>query len=639
MARLLEDTEPTQFWSGLEKGIASGKSTVSKAGVRIGHEVNSCTVVPMPFDVKGNHSRLFITDMPGFAETNAEKKISIDILQKCYMTTVKKFRLLIVVEIEKIFETRFLTLRDDYHKALWQLFGSDYPNAIPHFYFILTKKNVLEHLDGTVESKLNRGIRELMTRASDRDTSMFAQFLARMCDHNCVVDLETHDNVSLMEDIQGMIQEGDDEAKGLHIPSFDVVQLAAGENRLNMLCTSFLNDTALVEQKKLASKTNTCQEAWDREEEELIQASDELRREMGKAEKEFKHSRKMLTATEASISAYPGEHQKLSEAISSSQRKIIVCGDKLEIFKKEMKDDDFVDVRVDCSVKSKTLGRATKYVSEINADVKSSGSKEDIILVMEYEEDDKTLRQSIGMDDSLIPRSIQQLEQFDIPDLLYSSKTNVHRGGCEVERPPVPSDQGVRWIKIKRDKPFKVYIFTARRFCSMPFYARLLEEFEKEVSSEKEHCAHLESELKLLDEKNRKDKQDRITLTQRVKVAIENVRGLNASVDEQLTVYETNIDAFLADLSELEEEVLKLQTQETIKQVDAVINIFRTNKIATKATPVLEEFHRNFNNIFHDISQLRAKVDAFKKTSLEVVTDIKSTSGGEEKKEEDPFDV
>lgn len=81
-----------------------------------------------------------VADMPGFAETDPQKKISIIILQKCFLTR-------------------------NYHKPLLDLLGDKYDSAIDHICFVLTKNDGVD----VTRARYDQQAVQLLFRILDRD--------------------------------------------------------------------------------------------------------------------------------------------------------------------------------------------------------------------------------------------------------------------------------------------------------------------------------------------------------------------------------------------------------------------------------------------------------------------------------------
>lgn len=615
VARLLDDMSAPKFWQELQEGNANKKHTVMK-GVRIGHEVNSCTVVPTPFTLE---PRLHITDMPGFAESNAEKKISIDILQKCFMTYIDRFTLVIVVEAGLIFQNKFQMLRDDYHKALWNLLGSQYQHGIPHFYFLLTKKHQMENQSMSMESVLNKGIRQLMTRSSDKDTALFAQFLARLCDYHVIVDLETCTNASLLKDIKGMIKDGEDEAEGLHIPSFNVSHLAAGENKLNEMCLAYITDTALPKQSQLSTQSMVLEDDWAVQSTELREETKTLRKQKREAiQNETECEGKLQEVTKA-INSHPTRKRTLEDDLEAARRRHAMCTSKLAIFKEEAKDDDFINIRVDVSIKTKKMGRPI-YVSDINADIASEGATWDHLIVMDFESHNDSLRTGLG--GSLVPDKLQDVENIDGPNVLFNSKTGVARGDLDVERPLLKDNQGWRCIKLKCPTPFKVFIFTARRFSKMPFFKKLQDGFKREVEKEEEEVNRIGQLLVDLDEQHLLDKDTLTECGQELAEARQNLKNIEEEVDAVIQSHPMVLQKFRADLSQLEDEINAWQKNDLVANVGSIIDILQENNIQTKAAGIYEEFSKRFRAIFQRLHGLKSNITIFEAANSSALQEI-----------------
>ena len=352
----------------------------------MGHSKVSTTIVPRPYPL-GKH---MIVDMPGFAEADPKNKIIIDLLQKCYLTRTNKFRILIVAEMGLVYESKMRQLRDGYHRALWRLLGEKYQHALPHLYFIMTKPE--QAIEGrSFVGELANGVLDTMEAGSGEDSALFARMLTRMKGHHMVVDLSEDTSDSLMSKIDQMLKKGEqvNSATNAEVPSFDIEQLSAGQNRLNELCVEQM-DAKLAIQQEVFEKVEPIYEAWSRLSAEMEEATEQLRVNKKHALEELKAVKDALEAVVAEVKAYPVRKNATELAVQAAKQRREVAEEKNKIFRKTFYGLPFINVRCDVSMMKKgALGGKKTYHVQVNADVKVDGGENNLILIMAYEPNGK----------------------------------------------------------------------------------------------------------------------------------------------------------------------------------------------------------------------------------------------------------
>ena len=357
----------------------------------MGHSKVSTTIVPRPYPL-GKH---MIVDMPGFAEADPKNKIIIDLLQKCYLTRTNKFRILIVAEMGLVYESKMRQLRDGYHRALWRLLGEKYQHALPHLYFIMTKPE--QAIEGRpFAGELANGVLDTMEAGSGEDSALFARMLTRMKGHHMVVDLSEDTSDSLLTKIDQMLKKGAQVNSATNeVPSFDIEQLSAGQNRLNELCVEQMK-AKLTIQQEVFEKVEPIYEAWSRLSAEMAEATEQLRVKKKHALEELKAVKDALEAVAADVKAYPARKGETELAVQAAKQRRDVAEEKSKMFRKTLYDLPFINVRCDVAMMKKkgALRGKRMYHIQVNADVKVDGGENSLILIMDYEANGKIVTTS-----------------------------------------------------------------------------------------------------------------------------------------------------------------------------------------------------------------------------------------------------
>lgn len=225
--------------------------------VTIGHRKISQTVIPKVYTVKSGHEgRLHFCDMPGFNETDSEKKISIDVLQKCFLTRVHNAKFLVVADINTLKEAKMTTLMSHYDEPLSQLLGRKYEDGIDHLYFILTKNSPVGDPNRMTEADVER-LAFQGAKDFHKTQRTGTQFLYRLSDRFIIVDMEQDNNVTLLNKIQVMIEQDEAEKQNRSaITSFVIDKLQDGEGKLHMKCSARVAELGHEQEEIIKSFTS-----------------------------------------------------------------------------------------------------------------------------------------------------------------------------------------------------------------------------------------------------------------------------------------------------------------------------------------------------------------------------------------------
>ena len=151
-----------------------------------------------------------IYDVPGFKDTDENKRIVINILHKCLLNHVKDQKFIAVLKFDLLEEDRLGNLIADYYDEFAKLFGSNLRQNIDNIYFVLTNvdKKTGSGYDpdkGFDELKMLKLQNELTKKAAKIPRPDFPYFVSRMTEKAILVDYRNDTQDSLVRKLKEMV--------------------------------------------------------------------------------------------------------------------------------------------------------------------------------------------------------------------------------------------------------------------------------------------------------------------------------------------------------------------------------------------------------------------------------------------------
>ena len=605
---------PEEFWDCINRSSLE-QEEVKVEEITIGHTVNSTTVVPRVYGV----GSLFVCDMPGFAETNKQKKISIDILQKIFLTCVPNSTLLIVADVALIQDTKAERLLQHYHRALQYVLGDQYDVAIEHFYFVLTKNHIDNLSSGRVREVMFAKAMEMM------DSDMAAtKFMKRLAKCNVLVDLRNDSDESLLGKINDMISRDLDSKKGREqATSWKVMKLQASENTLNRMAIRNLG-MIRKQQYEMNESYNALVVELAKLKDSINEETENVRKERDIVLKDHQIIRKEQMRVQSILDLHAPTRAQLLKEIDETEAIIGVRKKQDELFEKHFEKAEFITYRCDVS---KEVTRGKKYSIHLNVDTSGADVKERFVLVMDYETADATLRKFIGRGEKLLPRRLQDLRDIDLASVLYNSHKHVNLCKAEIVG---ASSAGVLTVKITHTGKFKVYVYTSAPFKRLSYYDDLKISFEEAMAEDAKKLARLKQRIKDLDQEKVNSEKKHRELKENLAQAKEAIGRFMDEASNKRQVHEKRCDEFQSSVSQLEKEMKAKKEDERLTLIAKVDDIFRGNKLEANLSQLLAETQATFVPLERDIKFLMEAVKRFEQDNSELLESLKAVDFSDE---------
>jgi len=134
---------------------------------------NSTTITPQYYDIDD----VRIYDMPGFNDTDPNKRMIIGILQKCFLNKVKDENIyLIILNGKLFFDHKLDNAVNNYCETLESLFHSNFKSFLDKSYFIITNNDKLKY---TKDSFINDLDKHQKRYRGDIKKNKYANFFAK----------------------------------------------------------------------------------------------------------------------------------------------------------------------------------------------------------------------------------------------------------------------------------------------------------------------------------------------------------------------------------------------------------------------------------------------------------------------------
>jgi len=200
VARLKSNKSIKEFYDiitlDVDKRENLSKGFVDLDGVKIGLGTNSTTITPQYYDIDD----VRIYDMPGFNDTDPNKRMIIGILQKCFLNKVKDENIyLIILNGKLFFDHKLDNAVNNYCETLESLFHSNFKSFLDKSYFIITNNDKLKY---TKDSFINDLDKHQKRYRGDIKKINMQTFLQRMEDNMMFVDYSNQSGIDLLKELK-----------------------------------------------------------------------------------------------------------------------------------------------------------------------------------------------------------------------------------------------------------------------------------------------------------------------------------------------------------------------------------------------------------------------------------------------------
>lgn len=576
LSRLKSSMTPKEFY---ESVINRSNEKVTVEDVTIGRSITSVTVVPKMHNI-GNIS---IYDVPGFKDTDDNKKIIINILHKCLLTHVKHNKFIAVLKLDLIEEERMTQLIGDYFDSFFQLFGKNYRKNIDNVYFVIThfdKHNLsIERIIDTMKKRIYDAI--------DLDKDQLTFFLKRLVRKHIIVDYKNDTQEQLINKMSDLLRE---ESNSIMQSEMTITNLDVYENDLNKKLKDEL-------EKYITSLSQDFEKNWEnlktyrdgiqlyvKDKKEYIQKSEQIANEINMIN-EF------LQNVDKTIDLISKDNDKLEcerkAAISDMASQQVI----LDVFERTLKDEFMTNVRVDVAQRSDFSGY---YIDNV-INIDQSQFKERIILITRYEKNDDTLKTYLKTG-GIIPDDIKKIKNFSGDIVLYNNNTSFN-SYIEVKS---NYDDSTKQLKIsaKCNIPFKMYLYYTQELNNSLIFDKSKQHFQTKVTYNEKRSTDLMKQI-----------EQNVNEIELLKLKDIDKRNKKNDIMIKHAECELKIKELQQNLNQM-----NITINDTLDKQGNVINVIKNNELYVTANKILKIFNKN--HLRSSINDQVSKINKFCDESL-----------------------
>lgn len=367
--------------------------------------------------------------------------------------------------------------------------------------------------------------------------------------------------------------------------SWKIDRLEAEENLLNRFClkhVTFLREELRGLQHQLLLIDDDFKSLKIDHQANTMKGS----RDVDNAVEEYrKRSVELFTTTEA-VDSFAAAKAQLVESTRYTEEVLFVHRRQRALFESHFIDADFINFRCDVS-QTIAKRRVPSHTMTLSANVTSDGSKERLVLVIEQEEGDDTLKKYINRGGSLIPGSLEDIKKIDLSSFLYNNHMHINR--CQAEHVSTDPSGGVVTLVINRPKPFKVYIYSERPFKEVHYFEEFKTAFGRDVLKDEEKLMLLNQQLVRLEQKYERERQNKRALEEATAIASQMVTACKAVAKEEQQLHVETCEKMKERILELRDVMAAYKSNPMVKSISDIEHIFRSNKIDTALTTPLQQ--------------------------------------------------
>lgn len=638
IARLLSPMDAKSFSAEIDRRDGEYAKYCTIEQVVIGHTPLATTVIPRVFSVGlAGGGKLNICDMPGFSDTNRDKRVIIDVLHKCFITRVRKAKYIVVVNIENLEELRLQSIMHHYNKPLGELLGEvEYPKCIEHLYFVLTKNTRTQFSSTTVLQKVKDVCFDI---AEDNPTG--AAFLKRLGKRHIIVDLAVDDRESLMTKLETMIDLDTKEQRAMvAISQWKVAHLEAGENELNHM--------AEEQVQRLIGEQVSMVNGNDLQARRLAEKAADLEKKtegLGETHRTAVASRHSMSEREkelqASLASYAERNQALNQALDTTKAILQMHITQAKLFDEHLVQHPIITFRCDVAYKV-TPGAlsTTKPYYELNfyADLICDGSDDRVILIVDFEENDQTLRSLINRERpgttasmappspnekaelSLIPSTLDKIKNLNENCILYNNQLMLNRCGAQ----PEPDKAGRVRMVVKHPTAFKLFVYSSRQFNKMAEFMKIKESFQEPQIADRMRIAELEKQIAAAAVRNEEEAALLDQVQNQLKIYDQQLSNSKAAIHAALEANERECANDRATVQRLLDAANGALSQGRVVAISSIDTIFQANNIRSALHPMLAQYKAGFPPIIKNLMDMLGKVSSVEIAERRKLTNLLS---------------
>ena len=519
----------------------------------------------------------------------------------------QRARFLVFVKVQDLFDesngTKFQTIVDDYHNKLKELVGEGgYEEFLNSLHFVFTHNDETYDGETYTSEQITERCEELTFNlfAAEVGNEFLPQFVMRMGEAHTLVDYSTQTSEELRQSIEASSA----------VPADAVMTVNVDTNDMNRQCERLL----AAEMQALEVKNRDRSDDWAKaatkvlKHKELVHAAQEQRAALV-AKKEDN-----LRATDEAVDLGDSIRANLPTLEANvTQKKATVeqVGSQAEVFQKHLEEIETVSLRIDHARLNRGFMNNTYVFDSCVMLPKEAVAKPPLVLVVDNEPRDATLRAHMQNEGSLVPCKLSTAAECALDVVWFNSYLNLAvPGRFQQQVVQLDVETGRFKVMFSSERPFKVFIYTAVAFAQTQAAASIRKHYGGILAHEQQGLATVEAEMA-------KAKQDLQGAGKRAEAHRATVAELEAeivraekAVESKTAEFETACDGANAALAKFEQDWSDSQIDphvtaansaqsNEISLISAVARIFEQNDLATDLQRDVAKY-AELSNTMHD---------------------------------------
>lgn len=661
-ARLLSKLSPVEFTDALDNN-SSDFAVIE--GLVIGHGVPSTTVAPTGHLVDDD---FFIVDLPGFAENDPDKRVTITIFQKFFLTHVfglgrDRLRLVCVVDVNSLFEPNCNALLTNYHEALRNLLGEDnYRDVIPSLTFLITKNIHPRRSRQEIVDRIGQVVDDILSMESV-EVLMAARLLQRMKTNFEIVDLDVETNKTLAEKLE-RLQENSSVAESIKEKRFSFERLDVGENELIQNCDDYIHgimgvlgssEKAVQQLRKRWKDTATLHE----------KETEKLCREKRIAVKQRENVRSELQSVQIALDRFLETLRMMESREVDANMSVKNNEEALRVYKKNRKDLPQITVRCDESqeavevvplptnstpeeAKRKGKNRFRSWGTppevglshveqprrmlppshsvNLRANLMIGAATEHFILVVSGADGKEAIEHHLRSKNpdhpkgSITPRDLTELHDIDGRSIFFKSG---RKNSCSATMIDSLDTDGVKEFQIDSFREaFIVLMYSRHAFVDSTFAQMIESHFLAQIEQENTRLEHARAAIIHHKLGNTKHQAEKEKLQKELTAATENIQNVNSNAKAMQSEHEDAASTLMKSLASVQSEIDSIRKDSVLGMVSEVMEIFRENKIDTKVSDRLDRIAKESSDLVHDLEEIKKEINDYQLANKSALMDI-----------------
>ena len=519
----------------------------------------------------------------------------------------QRARFLVFVKVHDLFDeshgTELQTIIDDYHNKLKELVGEGgYEEFLNSLHFVFT------HNDKTYSGETYT-TEQITYRCEELTFDLFAasvaneylpQFVMRMGEAHTLVDYSTQTSEELRQSIESSSA----------VPADTVMTVQVDTNEMNRQCEKLLE----AEQRALEIKNRERSDDWGKAVTEVLKHKGLVHSAQEQKAALVAKKEDNLRATEEAVdlgASIRANLPTLEANVTQKKATVEQVGSQAEVFQKHLEEIETVSLRIDHARLNKGFMKDTYSFDSCVMLPKEAVAKPPLVLVVDNEPRDATLRAHMQNSGSLVPFKLSTAAECALDVVWFNSHLDLAvPGKFQQQVVQLDVETGLFKVMFSSERPFKVLIYTAVAFAQTQAAASIRKHYGGILEHEEQGLATVEAETakakRDLQEAGTRAEAHRATVTE---LEAEILRA-EKDVESKAAAFDTACDGANAALAKFEQDwsdaridphvaaANSAQTNE-ISLISAVARIFEQNDLETNLQQDVAKY-AELSNTMHD---------------------------------------